>query len=214
MLRVCIELIGINIRRSKDILVASIKRMLFYICIFQLRGWGLYVCFNMVEGIIVKSDYWPKTLGFVGQSMDQDQCWYSSLLQIRWRNDPCHGLTFDFSDHVVLFFAHHFPTSIFEALFCVLFPFWPMRNREYTSLHFILNTLMPFTLLGGFVYLNIITFLAIHSTAAYFHSSGEVLVGYIISLIIQLPVGFLLWADSWKSARKLVGFSIDRDHLD
>ena len=132
MLRVCIELIGINIRRSKDILVASIKRMLFYICIFQLRGWGLYVCFNMVEGIIVKSDYWPKTLGFVGQSMDQDQCWYSSLLQIRWRNDPCHGLTFDFSDHVVLFFARHFPTSIFEALFCVLFPF----SHEKSRIHF------------------------------------------------------------------------------
>ena len=103
---------------------------------------------------------------------------------------------------------------LFLRLCSVFSSHFPMRNREYTSLHFILNTLMPFTLLGGFVYLNIITFLAIHSTAAYFHSSGEVLVGYIISLIIQLPVGFLLWADSWKSARKLVGFSIDRDHLD
>jgi hypothetical protein len=64
------------------------------------------------------------------------------------------------------------------------------------------------------VYLNIITLLAVHSTAAYFHSLGEVVVGYTISLIVQITVGKILWADGWKRMRQLVGFSLDREHVE
>ena len=211
---------------SSDIWV-SIKRMAFYFCIFQFRGWGLYICFNMIEDIILNRN--SSGTGIDTETLDS--CWYTPLLKNRWQdNDPCHGLSFDFSDHVVLFFSHHFPSIIFEALFCFLFPFWPIGQKfrgksdgprggggvhgENSLVHFLLNTLLPIALLGLFVYLNIITLLAVHSTAAYFHSLGEVVVGYTISLIVQITVGKILWADGWKRMRQLVGFSLDREHVE
>jgi hypothetical protein len=219
------KLSQISLHQTSDIWT-SIKRLIFYLCIFQFRGWGLYICFNMIEDVIFQRN---------SNSLDINQeqselCWYTPLLKNRWReNDPCHGLVFDFSDHVVFFLSHHFPCIIFEALFCFLFPFWPIgqsrkrvsdhphsttKSKENSFLHLFFNTLLPVGLLVAFIYLNIMTLIAVHSTAAYFHSLGEVVVGYTISLIIQIPVGLILWGDGWKRTRHVVGFPIDRDHIE
>jgi hypothetical protein len=44
----------------------------------------------------------------------------------------------------------------------------------------------------GFLYLNVMTFMAVHHTASYFHTANEVVVGYVISLCVQLPLGYLI----------------------
>lgn len=204
----------------------SMRRMVFYFCIFQFRGWGLYVWFNMLEKLIINT---YSDVSGTSQS-SEESCWYTPLLKNRWQvSDPCHGLQFDFSDHVVLFFSHHFPTIVFEALFCALFPFWPDANKtkdktdnprnggdtaSSSMVQRLLNTILPLALLFFFLYLNFVTLLAVHSTAAYFHSLGEISVGYLISLLVQIPVGKILWADGWNRMRHLVGFPYDREHVE
>jgi hypothetical protein len=178
------------------------------------------------------------------QNWSSSSCWYTSLLKVTFENNSnpphgtaCYGLPFDFSDHVVLFFSHTFPSMMFEASFCFLFPFLPVRCSSFTQdakdggykqvetrdfvtsprnrfMLFVWNTLLPILLLVLFLYLNILTLLAVHSTAAYFHSVGEVIVGYTISLLVQIPVGLIIWADEWNHVRQLVGFPIEREHVD
>jgi hypothetical protein len=134
----------------------------------------------------------------------------------------CYGQDFDFSDHVVLFFGQILPVTLFEVLFCFLVPLWgssssntsnsPLGRSSSSSLSNSTNTkkrkgssigLMQFIpqsiryvlfllLIGGFLYLNFITFIAVYHTAAYFHTATEVIVGYIVSLCIQLPLGYIL----------------------
>lgn len=208
------------------------KRLIFVILIFQFRGWGLYVLLNAVEDIVLSSSI-P---GIVRETPDLGSCWYMPLLkswqQSKIEDNSCYGHPFDFSDHVVLFFSHSFPSMIFEASFCFLFPFLPdavhwrttgkeqdgrkrlSAERTNALLRFFFNTILPILLLLVFLYLNVITLLAIHSTAAYFHTVGEVIVGYLISLIVQIPVGWIIWADEWTHIRRLVGFPIDREHMD
>ena len=68
---------------------------------------------------------------------------------------------------------------------------------------------IPVLLLASFMYLNFLVFLAVHRTAAYFHTSTEIAVGYAISLLVQIPLGVLLWGTQclghWDRARALVG---------
>mmetsp|Transcript_14563 Transcript_14563/g.27387 ORF Transcript_14563/g.27387 Transcript_14563/m.27387 type:complete len:380 (+) Transcript_14563:424-1563(+) len=226
------------------------KRFIFHILIFQFRGWGLYVFLNMIEDIVLSSNLVSNHIsGSVTTNQmppDLRSCWYTSWLKDSWYNDidktrSCYGLPFDFSDHVVLFFSHSFPSMIFEASFCFLFPFLPVRcssftqvvdmdgstsrrqennistvasRSEFSPMAFIWNNLLPIMLLILFLYLNVVTLLAVHSTAAYFHSIGEVIVGYLISLLVQLPVGWIIWADEWRHVRHLVGFPMERQHMD
>lgn len=204
---------------------------------------------NMIEDIVLSSNLVANHIpGIITtrQVPDLGSCWYTSWLKNNWHNDntvdatsSCYGLSFDFSDHVVLFFSHSFPSMVFEASFCFLFPFLPVRCSSFTQNVdgsstsrqgdstmskssrgensfgvFVWNTLLPIILLILFVYLNVVTLLAVHSTAAYFHSVGEVIVGYLISLLVQLPVGWIIWANEWKHIRQLVGFPMDRQHMD
>jgi len=211
------------------------KRLIFVILIFHFRGWGLYVFLNFVEDTVLSSSI-P---GIGRETSDIGSCWYTPLLK-SWQaskieENSCYGAPFDFSDHVVLFFSHSLPSMIFEASFCFLFPFLPdavhhwrttagnkeqddrkrlSAEKKNTLIRFFFNTVLPIFLLLVFLYLNIITLLAIHSTAAYFHTVGEVIVGYLISLIVQIPVGWIIWADEWTHIRRLVGFPIDREHMD
>ena len=213
------------------------KRLIFVLLLFQFRGWGLYVFLNAVEDIVLSSSIGLRIPGIVRETPDLGSCWYMSLLkswqQSKIEDNSCYGHPFDFSDHVVLFFSHSFPSMIFEASFCFLFPFLPdaavhwrttgkeqdgrkrlSAERTNALLRFFFNTVLPILLLLVFLYLNVITLLAIHSTAAYFHTIGEVIAGYLISLIVQLPVGWIIWADEWTRIRRLVGFPIDREHTD
>lgn len=167
-----------------------------------------------------------------------DECWYQHLLHSRQQSEhTCYGRRFDFSDHVVLFFGHVLPVVLFEVLFCFLLPFWPTagsksavqpsnRSSDTGSSHrttgstaestrstLFVNHLptgiIPIFLLLSFIYLNILVFMAVHRTAAYFHTSTEIAVGYLISLLVQIPLGIILWGTQclghWDRARALVG---------
>ena len=165
-----------------------------------------------------------------------EECWYRNLLHSSKQDDPtCYGRRFDFSDHVVLFFGHVLPVVLFEVLFCFLLPFWPSSkadtykndggrrlnssdsvsatSKSPTTIHHhklhLPTGAIPILLLASFVYLNVLVFMAVHRTAAYFHTSTEIAVGYAISLLVQIPLGVLLWGTQclghWDRARALVG---------
>jgi hypothetical protein len=68
-----------------------------------------------------------------------------------------------------------------NSLFCVL-----------------VDTIHPIVLLLAFVCLKIIILLAVYCMKAYFHTVGEVIVGYLISLNVQIPVCWISWAEEWK----------------
>jgi hypothetical protein len=76
----------------------------------------------------------------------------------------------------------------------------------------LVDTIHPIVLLLAFVYLNIIILLVVYGTVAYFHTVGEVIVGYLISLNVQIPVCWNSWAEEWKYISGLVGFPIHRVH--
>jgi len=189
----------------------SLRRFLLYFLIMSFRGWGLYILLNNVQDAVLV--LLPSSA--LKQPSSNDTCWYQEyLLYPKHVSKNCYGQHFDFSDHVVLFFGQILPVTLFEVLFCILVPLWSENknnnnnesslfddstsNKKYkgnnssSSAHFLLRHISLLILIGGFLYLNIITFIAVHHTAAYFHTAGEVIVGYIVSLFIQLPLGYIL----------------------
>ena len=213
-LRLMISIWNLSHPSPHDMWTSS-KRLILHISIFQFRGWGLYIFLNMLQNTVLGKISSLDSSGTAGQGTF---CWYTPMLKKRWQDsDPCYGSLFDFSDHIVLFFSHILPALLLEALFCFLHPFWPKSNSKLkaneqnsdiknSSFRVSLNAALSTTLLVAFVYLTFISLVSIHSTAAYFHSIGEVLVGYLISLSVQIPVGWIVWAKDWNHVRRLVGF--------
>ena len=206
----------------------TLRRLLSYFVVFNFRGWALYILFNMVQDSIASRFSSGEASGLHVDGMEQ--CWYRDLLHSSKRDDPtCYGRRFDFSDHVVLFFGHVLPVVLFEVLFCFLLPFWPSPSKvdekdgqvgaatttaatgsstRHHKLH-MPTGIIPIFLLVSFVYLNILVFLAVHRTAAYFHTSAEIALGYLISLLVQIPLGILLWGTRclgrWSTLRYIIG---------
>jgi len=207
----------------------SIKRFFLQILIIQFRAWGLFVFLNVIVDIfvpVIKNMLSSETI------IDIDPaCWYNNFLWQKHRSsDICYGQAFDFSDHQVLYFSHWFPLLTCEALYCFLFPLWPLfhtntRGKDpsvelssatgiTTNLPtFITTRILPLMLSVAFVYMHIILLLAVHSTAAYFHSVAETMVGYLISLIVQIPLGLFLCSrkKSWTAIRNHFGFPMKGD---
>mmetsp|Transcript_7947 Transcript_7947/g.11777 ORF Transcript_7947/g.11777 Transcript_7947/m.11777 type:complete len:341 (-) Transcript_7947:168-1190(-) len=167
-----------------------LQRMLCYILLMLFRGYGLYELFDYVENISISP------------ISSNDNCWYHRLLPSRLQlAGQCYGLQFDFSDHIVFFFAHLLPLITFEALLCFAVPFW------HQSRFFALRVLVPVILFMSTLYIQAITLLAAHRTAKYFHTSGEVIIGYMISLLVQIPLTLILCTDSarWETVRTFIG---------
>ena len=212
----------------------TLRRLFSYIVVMNFRGWALYILFNMVQDSIAARFSSSEGMGGMTDSATMEECWYHNLLHSSKQDDPtCYGRRFDFSDHVVLFFGHVLPVVLFEVLFCFLLPFWPLSKADKNDGGRRLNSsesapatskspstihrhrlhlptgAIPVLLLASFMYLNFLVFLAVHRTAAYFHTSTEIAVGYAISLLVQIPLGVLLWGTQclghWDRARALVG---------
>ena len=145
------------------------RRLFLYIFLIQIRGWILYLLFDKIENLLVQPA--------------EDECWYDDLL--RSHQTPCEGKVTDYSDHVVLFFAQILPIPLTEVLFSFEVPYW--KNRTF---------LVPSILGTGMLYLYLISFLATYKTAAYFHTMHEIGVGYVVSLLIQIPL-FLITSTSF-----------------
>lgn len=140
------------------------RRFYLYIFVILTRGFILYLLFEAIEELFVSSP--------------DSSCWYDGLLHSHYGS--CQGRVSDFSDHVVFYFAQILPIALTEFLQSCVEPFWGASN------HFI-----PVLLLLWLGNLYSISFLGAYTTALHFHTGPEVFIGYIISLMIQVPL-FLL----------------------
>ncbi len=218
-------------------LSTSIKRLFFYFVIIQYRGWILYVFMNDVMIPRLRRRQIQE------HDMQQSSCWYSDYLLRKNQNNvdsACYGQKFDFSDHIVLFYSHLLPLLVFEALFCLKYPFWPLsviytgdedkkdqdNNKISTRIVGLLNTMIPVFLCTAIGYLNVLIWLSTTITAAYFHTATESITGYLLSLTVQIPIGYIIFASSISSSKTssfqefiawiqyFVGISSEREHLD
>jgi len=167
------------------------RRFIFYICLIQIRWWVLYTLFNAIEDQM-----------FV---LEENVCWYNNLL--RKHHVACQGKAFDFSDHIVLYFAQILPIMLTEVLFSFV-TYWRyekvQRRLRSTSISskmcsftIKLKTvrMVPIILTVGMLYVYFISLFGTYKTAVYFHTSSEVITGYLISLLVQIPL-FLIQCTS------------------
>lgn len=207
-------------------LSTSMKRLFFYFCIMLFRGFVLYDFANNFIGRKLLLSRFPMTA--TGSIITGTQeCWYTKFVPIKTKSihrDFCIGQQFDFSDHIVLFFAHHYSILIMEILFCALYPFWPLKisnhrgepnensvkgKKSSTSTPVIhSNAILPTCFLFLFGYMTIIILFSVYSTATYYHTVLESCVGYILSLFIQIPIGMMIMSNSF------IGLSNGQDHYD
>jgi len=203
-------------------ILTTLKRLLFYFLLLNFRGWGLYIGANALEDFVflpwftgntVTSPLRTDSLSDVEHDIHykgsyQPQCWYEGVLKSHHKlsmetQSECYGRPFDFSDHVVLFLAHYLPVFVMEMIFCYRHPFWKKKSST------------PNKNIGGgcwfaihvflFLYLHVLVLHATYQTALYFHTRGEIIVGYLVSLIVQLPVCYLMCSDECTRLKEVLG---------
>ncbi len=161
------------------------RRLYLYLGLIQIRGWILYLAFDELEDLLVTSP--------------GNQCWYEEYLLPH--NHQCQGQMLDFSDHVVLYFAQILPIALVEILHSFSVPYWVENNRRKSSLigHDVKEFVVPVVLILWLANLYVVTFLGAYKTAAYFHTGPEVFMGFLVSLLVQIPISLLQCtsAGSW-----------------
>jgi hypothetical protein len=186
------------------------RRFYLYIGLIQLRGWILYLLFDKLE------EYFVASAG--------TNCWYENLLHRNYNS--CQGQDSDFSDHIVLYFAQILPIPLMEALHSIAEPFWKNKNSSpnnncstttsaASSSHslstppngnsgspFRLTVVVPGILITGLLYLYIVTFMGAYKTAKYFHTFPEIANGYLISLVVQIPLFLMQCTTYLEQARE------------
>ena len=205
---------------------STLKRLSFYFIILNLRGWVLYIGANAIEdycivpwftGNEVISPLRTNSISDVEHKINSsnNECWYKAVLKAHHRNEmktdyysDCYGRPFDFSDHIVLFLAHHLPIFVMETVICFMFPFWPIQNQS--SLKWCISGTFVILHLVLFLYMHVIVLHATYQTTAYFHTNAEIIVGYLLSLFIQVPVMYLLCSTKWKVLRQFIGLPVEQ----
>lgn len=175
-------------KQNNEVDTFTKRRFYLYICLIQIRTWILYVVFDQFENLIVQPD--------------GDECWYKTHL--RSHQHSCSGKETDFSDHIVLVFAQILPIPLAETSFSFVVPFW--NNNGYQG------KVVPTILSTGLIYLYAISFLQIYRTSAYYHTRFEIFIGYLISLLVQIPL-FLITSTSLMGASKTYFFGQDMRRL-
>lgn len=169
---------GTASKRQKEVNVLTTRRFWLYFGLMQLRGFVLYLLFDAIENQIVYSGW--------------DSCWYDGVL--RTNQSVCKGRARDFSDHVVLTFSQILPIPLTEVLFSFVAPFWRDRGPY--------GKVAPTLLVTGLLYVYAISFVGVYKTAAHFHTQSELIVGYLISLVVQIPLFLVLSTSFLVPARK------------
>ena len=185
------------------------RRLFLYLGIIQLRCWILYVFLNVVEELAVAS------------SGHGTECWYRSFLSPG--QDTCQGRTTDFSDRIVLYFAQILPIALTEALHSFVVPYWnggssmpelavtwdeddngviEEGERSMTATTGSRITTAPALLMIGLMHLYCITLLGAYKTSAFFHTTPEIMTGYAVSLIVQVPMFLLQCTNRWPKLRE------------
>ena len=167
---------------------STIRRFCFYIVVLNFRGWILYVLFNEWEDRWVVEPASP--------------CWYEAWFAQHSESSICVGRPFDFSDHIVLYYAQLLPIALMETLYALsqnpLFVMistnadHTMQAKQNTILQVFRNNvqryLIPIVLIGSHVYLQFITATGAYKTSAYFHTPLEVMAGFAVSMVITVPL--------------------------
>jgi hypothetical protein len=150
------------------------RRLYLYVGLIQFRGWILYLLFDKLEEWLVAS---------AGRG-----CWYERLLHENYSS--CQGQGSDFSDHVVLYFAQILPVALVEVLHSFAQPYWDEGTTSAcnTTNLFRIPQMVPAILTASMVYLYAVTFMGAYKTAVYFHTWPEIMNGYLISLLVQVPL--------------------------
>lgn len=171
------------------------RRLYLYLSLIQIRGWILYLAFDELEDFFVRS-------GGI-------QCWYEEYLHPNFHH--CQGRMTDFSDHVVLYFAQILPIALMEILYAFSIPYWSQhhgggRGSRKISSGFDIkgqqHLLVPIILVLWMTNLYIVTFLGAYKTAAYFHTGPEVFVGFLVSMLVQLPLCLLQCTSAFPVQRE------------
>eukprot|EP00980_Cylindrotheca_fusiformis_P002817 scaffold672_cov126-Cylindrotheca_fusiformis.AAC.18 len=146
------------------------RRLYLYIFLIQFRGWILYLLFGAIEEMLVSSP--------------GEACWYGDLLENHF--SKCQGRATDFSDHTVLYFAQILPIALTEVLHSFSTPL--CHGKDDNKNDDPLQKAVPVVLLLWLANLYAITCCSAYKTALYFHTGTELFVGYLISLLIQIPL--------------------------
>lgn len=190
---------------SKSDLMYTKRRFLLYIGLIQIRGWILYLLFDEIEDAIVSFLYGT-------ESHLASSCWYEDLLHSNHHNMKCHGRESDFSDHVVLYYAQILPIALTEVLHSFVVPYWENHKDAVFAGRKKHASLIPIVLILFMTNLYMITFLGVYKTSVYFHTIPEVIMGFIVSLCIQIPLFMLQCTTSFPSILRardwLYGYSI------
>mmetsp|Transcript_14073 Transcript_14073/g.23108 ORF Transcript_14073/g.23108 Transcript_14073/m.23108 type:complete len:81 (+) Transcript_14073:3-245(+) len=56
-----------------------------------------------------------------------------------------------------------------------------------------------------FLYLHLLVLHSMYHTAVHYHTQGEIIVGYLVSLLVQLPVCYLMCSEEWARLRRIIG---------
>lgn len=165
--------------RSELTKSTTLKRLAMSFACLLFRGCILYSLFNFLEHLLVPTP-------------DSDApCWYKDFLKNF--QTPCSGRTFDFSDHVVLYYGQLTAVALSETLYCLSFPFWKAENK-----------LTPAILVGGLMYLYGVVLLGAYKTSAYYHTPVEIFVGLGVSFFLQIPLCLLQCSRSWQKVRSFL----------
>ena len=166
----------------------SVRRICLYIMLLNFRGWVLYVLFNAIE-----DSY---------RSRVDNNCWYNTDW-LTTEESACLNKAFDFSDHVVLYYAQILPISLVETIYAFQYPYWSVMDERANRLCVLFRGVrqfaVPVLLAGSHIYLQFITAAGAYKTAAYFHTPGEVISGFVVSLLVALPLMCL--QTKWRTAR-------------
>lgn len=171
------------------------RRFYLYLTLIQVRGWILYLLFDEIEALFF--------------STVDSKCWYERYLYPNY--STCQGRTTDFSDHIVLYFAQILPIPLTEVLHSIVVPFWKENNVSSNSCSssntkhpptrsFMTASIIPRMLVCGMLYLYIITFMGAYKTAVYFHTWPEIWNGYLVSMLVQVPLLLMQCTSSLDNA--------------
>ena len=212
-------------------ITTTLRRLLFYFLLLNFRGWCLYIGANAVEdyiilpwltGYTVVSPLRTNSMSDVDHDLysnTEPGCWYKGVLKAHHRlasetdeHVGCYGRSFDFSDHVVLFLAHYLPIFVMEMLIYRASPFWDTSateqgttKRRWTQYIVSRRTVWNFLHSFMFLYMHLILFQALKQTATYFHTPAETLVGFGISMIVQVPMIYLMCSERSLWIKQYIG---------
>lgn len=190
----------------------TVRRLGLYGGVYLFRGFVLYWFLDFVEGALVDA---------------KGNCWYSEYLN-KGIKDQCYGRTFDFSDHIVLYYAQILPIFALESFYTLLQShFWKYSSYmlvmppslswlQPKPVHIeywreIANVLSPVAYAAALVYMYITMWVATNKTSEWFHTPMEVTVGFTVSLFVQVPLLYLQCGVKSKEWRDYFFGSADTD---